>query len=275
MLEFIKIIPDVVWAAVLASLLTLEGVLLTNRGNNNRLLEQLRHDKDQRDREREMGLRRDVYLKAAESVSKAMSAIARTSNLDITEDELGNDLSESSASFSKIHIIGKYKTVQAVSQFSSELAAVYLLLLTKRVPLLKKKNKISIIDGLIEKSSREREKIIEMMKEQNLQGPAEKRVFDLLNNNFEFEGKRLDDWFVQRDSLNKELLSDRIDFLRECASVYANLSKLLVPVMVTIREELDMTIDETKYRQMMEGETTKQNKVLDDFLKAIKNLPDA
>src|SRR4030067_328194 len=118
MLDYIKLIPDVVWAAAIASLLTLEGVLLTSRDNNKRLLKQLEHEKHQRDREREMAIRKDVYFKAAEYVSRAMTGIMRVANLDINDEELGKDISDGSAAFSKIHVVGTFDTVQSVSRFS-------------------------------------------------------------------------------------------------------------------------------------------------------------
>ena len=53
-LDAIKLVPNVIWAAIIASLLTLIGVVLTNIDNNRRLIKQLEHEGAQRDKEREI-----------------------------------------------------------------------------------------------------------------------------------------------------------------------------------------------------------------------------
>jgi len=49
-------VPDAVWAAIIASLLTLGGVIATNAGNNKRLKSQLEHDAAERENLRLMDL---------------------------------------------------------------------------------------------------------------------------------------------------------------------------------------------------------------------------
>ena len=64
-------IPSALWTAAIAFVATLiaggmslAGVVLTNRDARKRLAKQLEHDSTERTREREMALRRDVYLEA-------------------------------------------------------------------------------------------------------------------------------------------------------------------------------------------------------------------
>ena len=49
-------VPDAVWAAIIASLLTLGGVIATNAENNKRLKSQLEHDAAERENLRLMDL---------------------------------------------------------------------------------------------------------------------------------------------------------------------------------------------------------------------------
>ena len=63
--DFIESVPDVVWAAVIASIITLSGVIAANISNTNRLKLQLGHDSREKEKDRKMTLRREVYLQAA------------------------------------------------------------------------------------------------------------------------------------------------------------------------------------------------------------------
>ena len=46
-IALLKSIPDVIWSAFLASILTLSGVLISNRSNTTRLRLQLEHDRSE------------------------------------------------------------------------------------------------------------------------------------------------------------------------------------------------------------------------------------
>jgi hypothetical protein len=69
-------VPDVIWSGVIASLLTLGGVYLSNRGNNTRLRTQLEHDRNLKATERIFSVRKEVYLEGMESMANAINHLA-------------------------------------------------------------------------------------------------------------------------------------------------------------------------------------------------------
>ena len=81
LLHLLETIPAAVYAATTASTITLIGLSLQNRGESKRNFERLVHDARQRDREREMTLRRDVYLEAAEAMAQAQEYLAGFTNV--------------------------------------------------------------------------------------------------------------------------------------------------------------------------------------------------
>ena len=74
-------IPLALWVtiivAVLSPIITLISVGRSNAASRKNLKDQLAHDADQRDRERKMSLRREVYLQTAEALAHANTLIAR------------------------------------------------------------------------------------------------------------------------------------------------------------------------------------------------------
>ena len=62
LMELAMSIPDVVWAAVIAAGITLLGVFLQNISSRRQVKAQLKHDAIQRDRERQMNIRQDVFV---------------------------------------------------------------------------------------------------------------------------------------------------------------------------------------------------------------------
>ena len=58
-------------------LATLSGVFVANLSQNKRLRAQLAHEREMKNREREMSLRKDVYLAGAEAVYAGLLAVNR------------------------------------------------------------------------------------------------------------------------------------------------------------------------------------------------------
>jgi len=107
----LKNIPDVIWSAVIASLLTLSGVLLTSFGNTKRLKSQLLHDSQQRDKERDLSLRKQVYLDTMEAIANAQNILLSLLNIDFSEIELSSRFSETFLSINKCYVIASNPNV--------------------------------------------------------------------------------------------------------------------------------------------------------------------
>jgi len=161
---YIGKVPDAVWAAIIASLLTFGGVWLTNKGNNKRLLDQLKHDATERARERQMSIRRDVYLKAAEAISKAYTTLMGLPQADLQSNTWKTDTNSISESLMKVHVVGTDDTVTAISRFSSEFSKALLELCEKKMPLEHLKSRINSLSDLMSKSAQERDRNLEFMK---------------------------------------------------------------------------------------------------------------
>src|SRR3546814_12533326 len=63
-IELLKEVQDVVWSAVIASVITLAGVMLSYWSNTQPLMRKLAHDAHEKEKERSTDIRRDVNLKA-------------------------------------------------------------------------------------------------------------------------------------------------------------------------------------------------------------------
>ena len=109
-------ISDVIWAAIIASGLTYIGVLLTNRGNRKCLLLQLDHAAKQKDKEREIEIRKETYIEAVEAIADTIKDIERLPNNIIHSNnaEIGNKLLSTLA---KVHMVSTFDTIKAVCEF--------------------------------------------------------------------------------------------------------------------------------------------------------------
>lgn len=87
-------IPATFWGVVVGSLFTIMGVVLSNWASDRRLRAQFANERELKTKDREMALRKEVLLSAAEAVDAGMGTISRLSNFDITNDEVSKAFTE-------------------------------------------------------------------------------------------------------------------------------------------------------------------------------------
>jgi hypothetical protein len=139
-------IPVTFWGVVAGSFFTLIGITLTNRANDRRLQAQLSHEREPRKQERELSLRKAVYLAAVEAIVTERRALERLAEIDIPIHKLLKSYNETPPSIRKLPVIAGEKTVKAVVHFTSELDAAYLQVLAKRIPFEAQRNQCTFLN---------------------------------------------------------------------------------------------------------------------------------
>lgn len=149
-------IPLAIWVAiaavVFAPLIALAGTLISNRNTRRNLRDQLRHDAQQRDLERKMALRREIYIEAASALSHLMQVIGRVASLQVDLNTLQAEFSADLAKLAKVQMVGSEETVEAVMTYVNAVGPVFLELLTQRGQLMLQQRKIDTETDLSKKA---------------------------------------------------------------------------------------------------------------------------
>lgn len=272
LLDLIEKIPAAFWGIVIGSFFTLLGTVIANRANDRRLLTQINNDREMRKRERELTLRKDVYLSAAEAISAGIKTVGRFADLEIPDNKLTEDYTNKSSAIAKVELIANEQTTGTLKNLVGELSATYLHLFSKRIPLFAQRIQISVLQQQINNSLNEEARMIELMKQFNLDGLKDNHRWETINNNFKFEQERVDKISKERDILQKDLLVRQLQFAKECIDEANRLSLFTVPAIVSVRAELEMPIDEQVYAEMIEKNIKKQGAALEAFIESIRFL---
>lgn len=269
LLFMLKAIPASFWGVVVGSFFSIGGVALTNRASDRRLHAQFEHERGLKTKDREMALRKEVYLDAAEAVSAGMNAIGRFVNLDLPNDQVTHAYVEKAPAIAKAHIIAQSNSVQALAKFTDQLNVLFLSLFSQRYELKKEKNKITLLDTQITEFGKERDRILEMIKQYNIEGKNDERRWNVLQGNFEFEQNRINDNIANRNELSSRLYTKQLEFMRECAAHTARLGQLLIPVLSAARAELELPFDEDVYRLIAETAHANQQEAINAFVQKV------
>lgn len=137
MRDFLSVMlySEVVWAAIMASLLTIGGVTLTNRHTRKLQREALDQDAKQREKDRKMSLRRDVYLPAADSILRAQNLLMRLLDPATPLQEVVSQLPNELFIISRTLVVGSDKTIQSVLMILDAIGDTFETLVFKRAAL--------------------------------------------------------------------------------------------------------------------------------------------
>lgn len=270
--QFLELIPASFWGVVVGSFFSIAGVAITNRASDKRLRAQFEHERESKTKDREMMLRKEVFLSAAEAIAAGMNSIGRFVNFDIPNDQVTQPYVEKAPAIAKVHVIARTETILPLAQFTGRLGSMYIELLARRLELMDERNAIALIDNQVEQFGKERDRILEMIKQHNIEGIVDQRRWATLQGNFEFEQKRVTEGLAHRAQLANALQPKHLDFMRECLSYTEQLGEMLIPVLTAVRNELELPLDEAAYRQAMVESYAAQQRAIEAFIR--KLMPD-
>ncbi len=235
---WISQVPNVIWSAIIASLLTILGVMLTNKGNEKRQIALLKHEKQKFLSEQKLALKKEVFLNLASSFADVLGIITKLTNLNFSEKEINEQMANHSGIVAKSYLAAKEDSVAKILDYSSETAETFLDLMKDRAVLLDHKKATEIYQSMIDSANVEKDRIL-TMKEFNIQGKNDQATLDYLNNRYEFEEntvKTSTDSRKEQESILKPL---HISFIKRCIEEHGRLLSLLPPMTIALRNELD------------------------------------
>lgn len=241
--------------------------MISNASNTKRLLKQLEHDANQKERDRLNNLRKEVYLKAAEETAKVGGFFGRIPSIDPVTQNIGDGLSEFQSASARLQLVAQPETVVLARELNLKYGEILLHLLKKSTPIHHINIQIKISDSFFENNHTEASRIIAEMKQINESGKYNSEKFIALKNSLD-ESQSLADLFSKKRA---ELYREHEKSLKSYTEELVEQIKLVVPLqdalMVAIRKELDLV----SYPEKIEQTTQSKFYRLSASLKRLTN----
>jgi hypothetical protein len=165
----------------------------------------------------------------------------------------------------KLQVIATEATLRSLIPAAAELTTAILELTAKRIPLGMLKGQIATTDEQIASFAKERDRMLEFMRAHNIDGNTDQRRYSVLQGNFDFEQKRVFDSLERKKQVQRELAKRGSIFAQECYAASRKLGELFVPVVISIRSDLEVPIDAKAYAELLQGLRTKQADEINRF----------
>jgi hypothetical protein len=238
--DLISRIPEGIWGVLIGSLLTLLGAWIANRHNIKVQKLQFEFESRERRTERQLQMRRDVYLPAAEAVVGMVMCIARAIDPKTADENINNASESFGIAIAKVSMVASEETIRKAlaiqRMFSSQLLAV----MRDRYPLALRQSDINLAAKWMAIHQEERQRYIEMMKEYNLEGTKDRDRWNAIQHQLEFIQKSLDEETRQWTELTVVQLAAHRELAQSLPARLKPLQELQSHALAAIRGELEL-----------------------------------
>lgn len=233
-------IPATFWSGIIGAIIALSGVLLSNRGNTARLRIQLQHDATEKAKERTAALRRDVYLRAVEELTKANSHLAGLPNLDPTKVNIGDGLQGFMAAAARLQLVAEPKCALLVNGLVGKYGEMMFDLLAQLQPAHAARSDIDVSDHHYTKAQAEVTRVLSEMTKLNESGKPDPVAFRALQASFDFQQEQSSRFAAERNAAWCRFNAANIAFQRALLGNLRDLVPRQVPVMIELRRDLGL-----------------------------------
>jgi len=233
-------------SAVIAPAAALFGVWLANRNSAKQMAAQLREAATEATRAREFGVRRDVYLDAAEAVVTGNTMVGGMLDTTISDADIREGVNKTMGKLAKVNVIGHVPTLHAVAEYTSTLTDALLALWLPRAQIQGAERAIKQLQVQLDAHSADQARWIEMMKQANVQAAAGKheppvmemyqRQFAIAQEHFQVVARQQNAAAALKRKIHADNFDMQVGWLRK-------LQSLLPAALTAARAEMELNVD--------------------------------
>lgn len=258
--EFLRDIPAPAWGlggAIVGVVGTLGASLLSNGASNKRFDRQLRHDAEQKAKDRAAEMRRKVYLDAAEQLVAVNAFLGQLASLDATD---ANAISAGMLDFFKatarVALVASENTRMKVAELSGAYGRLFMELMSTASEAHRLKIDINVNREGFASLNLERARLISAMRDAN-ENVETKYKFESLSRSFERTADSIDEISTEFSELSEKHHNALIAYGVAAGGRISQLAELQAEVSALLRQEFDLDVNVERMKAQFRDQSSK------------------
>ena len=237
--------------AAIAGMITTGSAALTLWATRKNLRIQLNHDRDQKKKDYDRAVKRDVYLGLAESISANLNLISGLANLDKEHADLFGTCEALQGQANKVHLVAGIDALSKLLVIQNAHGDAVMKLVAERNRMMELKNQMTAKRKAIEFQETQRDRYLEMVAMHQIDATPDTKRLTTLTDFFDFHNNKVIEIAKEHDLMRAKLLPWRAEFIEKCSKERVQLLNLLPPLVAALRHELGLEIDATQYTELL------------------------
>lgn len=261
--------------AIMAAVIALVVNQKSNRQQTERLKIQLQQEAGQKNRDREMSLRRDVYFEAASEMANAARYIAKFGDLNLPLAAHEAIVQNYGAALSKVHLVAGMETLTKVVEASNVFARIILELNQLRFSLLIDQKKIEFLQKSVENDIAQQQNLVTRIGQLQAANPNHPDISSLATTFRELESE-MEQTRQQHSELNDRAMAGQFDLSSVVFKRTLSFAEKLIEASIALRKELDFDLkgDEENYKKIVRQAQEQAVKQMDQYIAHIVKVVD-
>lgn len=267
MIELLSKIPNIIWAVLLGSSLTLFGTFLQGRKALQLLLKQKELDADNAHRERDFNLKKENYINSLKVLTQLVNVLMDFTKPGQDFNEFGKEIQRLFIQLCSIDMVAGKKTLEPMHKFQKYFFNVCMELITEKIPfeslVTDKKNKNNWYE-YYNKLIDENISLINNNPHTGTDQDQEYQVF--LNERYEEYCKERDKYSKDVKELTQKLLKVELEFKRKAVEKTLMINQFLKEYIQSARKDLGLEEIPIEYSQVNAFHENVRNSMEKTFL---------
>lgn len=233
---------------LLAGFLGLAAVYMFLRTDQT-LRYQVDKEHQERSSERELALRKEVYLPAADAIGRAQDFLSKFPGVDLAQGEAQAVIDHVLGALGKAQLVASEASLRPVMTLASEFSNSYVTLAAKQQPLSQLKVEISELNEAIHHLALERDHLLAHLTRLAADNDSEQiNLWRDMNQRFDKLHREIGSLLGKRKDKTARLAKQEHELIVESHQSALRIARLGVPAFLALRDELRLEIDEVQYR---------------------------
>lgn len=268
--SYFGLIPASFWGVLAGSFFTILGINQTNKANDARLKLQFKHENETKSIEREIAIKKDIFLDVVKAMSLGVSAFSNFSDLDIQNSEVTKQYNDESSSIAKVYVIGKEETVKSIAKFCNTLSATYMEFFARRNQVYDTKYQLDNLKETAERYRKEIDKTLDVMSQFQHSSVDNDERWEYLQGIFRFSSDKLKIHTEEQTKIGHKLYLEQLELSKLAINYETKVLKDALPVILAIREELKMDMQGEFLEDLIIESQKLQIESMDTFINEYK-----
>lgn len=247
---------DAVIAASVAAVVAVIGFIVNNIVTYKNTGRQLTHDREQKSAERQLALRREIYLGMAAHLQEGLFAVSDYGQLHIDRQVTLANWRKGAHFGAKLHLMAAGDLVQAYSAANNAITGAVTAVLLRRAALEDTQRQMNTLLQRVKFHDDAKEKAFETLRQKGREGSLDAASNQRLSNIWDAEHKAREELAKEHDELLTKLRGAQGDLLRFAQTEQEKVYPLLLQVARAARLELREPFDEKAYAEMLTSTAT-------------------
>lgn len=259
-------IPTIVWSGIVASFISLGGVILANRSSLERLKEQFRHDASEKHRDRISQLRRDVYLELTTQMTYALGHLGSLAERDPTNGELAGPLQSAMAQLARAQLVGTRETAALAAELSTLCGEALFNLIAAAKPMHELKIDIKICSNMYDQEYAQAKRVIAEMTQLNESGAPDQVKMAALQRSFENYQTNYTRYSDERNTAWSSYNHIQRGFIQAIFQELERISPIQIKLICAIRTEVGLDTDASELFHRLKLNQARMAKATENLL---------